>query len=326
MNAGLKDAADDILKESVTLRTCFSIPKKTTFIKKMLNTQLPSINQFQKDAVISAATAQPPEVIGDNLKKTTLIEKMVITQLPSINQFQKDPVISAATAQPPEVIGENLNCFQKLNTPTDIDIVVPVNRKTVNFNSKCLKESHLKDSSIPNLTTPCFVFLEKPNFTPPESELKKFKSAANTTTIKAPSKRKPKKKLKSAANTTTIKKKKGVDAIIKSIIENILKEEGIQDEKEQIKRENIVKKCLLKFEEKEEKKRVKYFQKTFFRYINKSRDNFNKMGKKVINTVKDKTKLLKVIRKLNCKDKSDVGQLIKHFIIESKPCKKFTCK
>ncbi|GFV67926.1 hypothetical protein TNCV_1872081 [Trichonephila clavipes] len=166
MNAGLKYAADDILKESVTLRTCFSVPKKTTFIKKMLN-----------------------------------------TQLPSINQFQKDPVISAATAQPPEVIGENLNCFQKLNTPTDIDTVVPVNRKTVNFNSKCLKESHVKDSSIPNLTTPCFVLLEKLNFTPPESELKKFKSAANTTTIKkAPSKRKPKKKLKSAANATTIKK------------------------------------------------------------------------------------------------------------------------
>ncbi|GFS93372.1 hypothetical protein TNCV_4572181 [Trichonephila clavipes] len=231
----MSDAADDILKESVTLRTCFSVPKKTTFIKKMLNTQLPSINQFQKDAVISAATAQPPEVIG-----------------------------------------ENLNCFQKLNTPTDIDVVVPVNRKTVNFNSKYLKESHVKDSSIPNLTTPCFVLLEKLNFTPPESELKKLKSAANTTTIKkAPSNRLHKKKSKSAANTATIKRKKAFDALIKSSVENILKEEGIQDEKEQIKRENILRKCLLKVEEKEEKKLVKCLQNKFVRYISKSRDNFN---------------------------------------------------
>ncbi|GFY46969.1 hypothetical protein TNIN_78701 [Trichonephila inaurata madagascariensis] len=259
MNAGLKDAADDILKESITQRTCFTILKKTTIIKKMVNTQLPSINQFQKDCVISAATAQPPKVIG-----------------------------------------KNLNCFQKLNTPKDIDIVVPVNHRTVNFNSKCLKESHVKDSSTPNLTTPYVVALEKLNLTPPESEPKKIKSAANT---------------------TTIKEKKEFDAIIKSSIEEILKEDGIQDKKEQIKRENILRKCLLKWEEKEEMKLVKYFQKIFFSYFKKRKANLNEMEKKVFNTVEDKTKLLKVIRNLNCKDQSDVGQLIKYFNIKVKPAK-----
>ncbi|GFQ83451.1 hypothetical protein TNCT_216521 [Trichonephila clavata] len=259
INAGLQDASDDIsLKESQ--RNCFTAVKKSTIIKKEFN-----------------------------------------TILPSINQLQKDPVISVPTAQLPKVIGKTLSSFQKLNTPEDIDTVVPVNRKTVNFNSECLKESHIKDSSTPNLTTPSAVLLYKLNLTPPKSELKK--------------------NIKSALNTTTIKKRKEFDAVIKSSIEEILQEEGIQDEKEQKKRENILRKLLLKWEEKEKKKLVKYFQKIVASYIKKRKVNLNKKEKKVFDTVQDKAKLLEVIRKLNCKEQSDVGQLIKYFNMKLKPRK-----
>ncbi|GFQ95213.1 hypothetical protein TNCT_626071 [Trichonephila clavata] len=258
INAGLKDASDDIsLKESQ--RNCSTAVKKSTIIKKRFN-----------------------------------------TILPSINQLQKDPVISVRTAQLPKVIGKTLNSFQKLNTSEDIDPVVPVKRKTV-FNSECLKESHIKDSSTPNLTTPCAVLLYRHNLTLPKSEQKK--------------------NIKSALNTTTIKEGKEFDAVIKSSIEEILQEEEIQDEKEQKKRENILRKLLLKWEEKEEKKLVKYFKKIVASYIKKRKGNLNKKDKMVLDTVQDKAKLLEVIRKLNCKEQRDVGQLIKYFNMKLKPHK-----
>ncbi|GFT50050.1 hypothetical protein NPIL_355831, partial [Nephila pilipes] len=258
----------------------------------------------------------PPKSLRDLEILPTENELKRKESLTSASTMEKIPIVTSPSARLPKVIiGETLNSCQKLNVSKGSDTPAQVhsdltafeqalsNRNIVKTSHECkksLKESHLKNP-------PVAVPPETVQILPTKDELKRKES------------------LTSSLNDTNLEINKTY-VISEQEMKKILQNDGRCGEE----KEEIIKKMLAKFEEKEEKKTIKFLQKIASFLIAKRQSHLNAMEKNFIATVKNKTKVLEVIRQFHCVDQFDIGRLLDHFGIKvsnrnSSMCSKHRC-
>ncbi|GFY43263.1 hypothetical protein TNIN_400971 [Trichonephila inaurata madagascariensis] len=110
-------------------------------------------------------------------------------------------------------------------------------------------------------------------------------------------------------------KKEDRKSLSSDLLELIESEKQKKVEKDKMKKkEKILKKMLLKYEEKEEKKQWKYLQKRLIRCIEKNKNRLKRRTGLLMEIVTNSSKLKEQIHKLNCTENDDVKHLLSKLV------------